>query len=96
MLYIRDNEHTRKVKIVKVLKPGEKVPEELIKYIEFIDKEYPEIEVEFVPVEGEFGPELIRELSRKWNIPINFMFIGSPDEKFPYRLEELGGVRLIL
>ncbi len=96
MLYIRDNEHTRKVKIVKVLSPGEKVPEELIQYIDFIDKEYPEIEVEFVPVEGEFGPELIRELSQKWNIPINFMFIGSPDEKFPYRLEELGGVRLIL
>ncbi len=96
MLYIRDNEHTKKVKIVKVLRPGEKVPEELLQYIKFLDEEYPEIEIEFVPVEGEFGPELIRELSRKWDIPINFMFIGSPDEKFPYRLEELGGVRLIL
>ncbi len=96
MLYIRDNEHTKKVKIVKVLKPGEKVPEKLLEYIKFLDEEYPEIKIEFVPVEGEFGPKLIRELSEKWGIPINFMFIGSPDEKFPYRLEELGGVRLIM
>ncbi len=96
MLYIRDNEHTKKVKIVKVLKPGEKVPEKLLEYIQFLDEEYPEIKIEFVPVEGEFGPKLIHELSEKWKIPINFMFIGSPDEKFPYRLEELGGVRLIM
>jgi amino acid transporter len=96
MLYIRDNEHTKKVKIVKVLAPGEKPSEELIRNIKILDEEYPEIHIEFVPVEGKFGPELIKELSEKWNIPINFMFIGSPDEKFPYRLEELGGVRLIM
>ncbi len=96
MLYIRDNEHTKKVKIVKVLKPGEKPSEELIRNIKILDEEYPEIDIEFVPIEGEFGPKLIRELSKKWHIPINFMFIGSPDEKFPYRLEELGGVRLIM
>ncbi|VAW25607.1 hypothetical protein MNBD_BACTEROID04-86, partial [hydrothermal vent metagenome] len=41
-------------------------------------------------------PELIKELSKKWNIPINFMFIGSPSDKFPYKIEELGGVRLII
>jgi amino acid transporter len=96
MLYIRDNEHTKRVKIVKVLAPGEVPSEELVRNIKILDEEYPEIDIEFVPVEGKFGPELIKELSIKWNIPINFMFIGSPDEKFPYRLEELGGVRLIM
>lgn len=96
MLYIRDNEHTKRVKIVKVLAPGQTPSEELVRNIKILDEEYPEIDIEFVPVEGQFGPKLIRELSEKWNIPINFMFIGSPDEKFPYRLEELGGVRLIM
>jgi amino acid transporter len=96
MLYIRDNEHTKRVKIVKVLAPGEAPSEELIRNIRILDEQYPEIDIEFVPVEGKFGPELIKDLSIKWNIPINFMFIGSPDEKFPYRLEELGGVRLIM
>ena len=96
MLYIRDNEHTKKVKIVKVLPPGQKPSDELIRNIKILDEEYPEIDIEFVPIEGQFGPKLIKELSEKWHIPINFMFIGSPDEKFPYRLEELGGVRLIM
>lgn len=96
ILYIRDNEHTRRVKIVKVLKEGEEPSPRLLQFIEILNEEYPEFEIEFIPVYGEFGPELIKKLSREWNIPINFMFIGSPDERFPYRLEELGGVRLII
>ncbi len=96
MLYIRNNEHTKKVKIVKVLKEGDKPSDKLLKYIELLDEEYPDIDIEFVPVYDDFGPELIKKLSKEWKIPINFMFIGSPDEKFPYRLEELGGVRLII
>ena len=64
--------------------------------VKIIDEEYPEIDVEEVILKGEFGPELIKELSAKWNIPINFMFIASPGDHFPYRIEELGGVRLII
>ncbi len=96
MLYISNNEHTKKLKIVLVLKEGEKVPEKLIQEIDFLDREYPNIKIEFVVEKGEFTPQLIHELSKKWKIPINFMFIGSPGDKFPYRIEELGGVRLII
>ena len=52
--------------------------------------------IELVVVEGTFGPALIQELSRKWRIPANFMFIGSPGDHFLYGLAELGGVRLII
>jgi len=62
----------------------------------FLGEAYPDIDIEYVEVEGEFGPELIEKLSKKWKIPTNFMFIGSPGDHFPYRLEELGGVRLII
>ena len=96
MLYIKKNEHTKKIKIVIVLKEGEELPEHLPMEMEFLDKEYPDIEIEFVVERGEFTPELIKKLSEKWNIPINFMFIGSPSDKFPYKIEELGGVRLII
>jgi len=57
---------------------------------------YPEIEIEFVTVRGTFSPELIERLSRDWRIPKNYMFIGSPSDRFPYRVSELGGVRLII
>ncbi|WP_178990189.1 hypothetical protein [Winogradskyella schleiferi] len=47
-------------------------------------------------MEDDFGPEFIHKLSKQWDIPVNFMFIGSPGDHFPYRVEELGGVRLII
>jgi hypothetical protein len=61
-----------------------------------LDRAYEQIEVELVTMEGHFGPALIDELSEKWNIPKNFMFIGSPGDRFPYQISELGGVRLII
>jgi len=96
MLYIRKNEHTKKLKIVSVIDDKKSVPKKLKSDIEVLDREYPEIEIEFMEIEGEFGPKLIRELSKKWKIPINFMFMGSPSDDFPYKIEELGGVRLII
>ena len=96
MIYIRRNEHTSKLKIVSVKEDGKPIPERIKNDIEVLNREYPKIDIEFIELEGTFGPELIHELSEKWKIPINFMFIGSPSDKFPYRLQELGGVRLII
>ena len=96
MLYIIKNEHTRKLKIVIVLKNGEQAPPNLAQEIDFLDREYPEIKVKFVVEDGEFSPEKIQSLSKKWNIPVNFMFIGSPSEKATFKVEDLGGVRLII
>jgi len=96
MLYISKNEHTKKLKVVSVIEEGETIPERLKSDIEVLDREYPEVKIEFIALEGTFGPELIKQLSVQWNIPINFMFIGSPGNKFPYKIEQLGGVRLII
>jgi amino acid transporter len=100
MLYILKNENTMKIKLVSVIdkedKDAERVIESLKKDIEFLDKEYPDITIEFVKLYGKFGPQLVQKLSAKWNIPVNFMFIGSPGDHFPYRIEQLGGVRLII
>jgi hypothetical protein len=99
LLYIKNNEHTRRLKIVHVTggsSEEREVLEKLEKDLEFLDREYPEIDIEFVKIKGKFGPELIQKLSKKWGIPVNFMFIGSPGDRFPYRIEELGGVRLII
>ncbi|WP_130733815.1 APC family permease [Flavobacterium sp. J27] len=96
MLYIKENEQTKRIKIVTVVKPNETASERLKNDIAFLDREYPEIKIDFIEIEGEFGPRLINELSKKWKIPVNFMFIASPSDKFPYKIEELGGVRLIM
>ena len=95
MQYVEGNETTKKLKIVNVKKEGVS-NELLIEDLKVLDRAYPEIHIEFIEIEGVFGPELITELSEKWNIPKNFMFIGSPSDRFPYRVSELGGVRLIM
>ncbi len=96
MLYIMRNEQTRRVKIVTILNEDDIYPTSLENDIKFLNRLYPEIKIEFVKVEGKFGPKLIKELSEKWGILPNFMFIGAPGNKFPYHIEELGGVRLII
>jgi amino acid transporter len=93
--YVQDNETTKKLKIVNVKSEGES--NELLKRdLEVLDRAYDEIEIEFIEINGVFGPALINELSKKWKIPKNFMFIGSPGNRFSYKVSELGGVRLIM
>ncbi len=96
MAYVVENEFTTRLKIVTLLKDGEQYPQDLLNDIRVLDRAYEQIVVDFVTMDGQFGPELITELSEKWNIPKNFMFIGSPGDRFPYQISELGGVRLII
>jgi amino acid transporter len=94
--YITDNEHTKRLKIVAVLNENNQIAPKLKNDIQVLDRAFPLIKVQFIEEPGVFGPEKIKELSTRWNIPVNFMFIGSPGDKFPYKLEELGEVRLII
>ena len=96
VLYVRRNEHTNRIKVVTVVEKEGDVPPKLEEDLKFLDEAYPEIDIEFVVIQGLFRPALIQELSAKWRIPTNFMFIGSPGDHFLYGLAELGGVRLII
>lgn len=64
--------------------------------ISILNRAYPNIRIEFIEECSEFGAEKIQELSKRWNIPVNYMFIGSLGEGSPFTLEELGEVRLII
>ena len=94
--YVQDNEITQKLKIVTVLQKEEKLNKTFVRDFETLDRAYPEIKIEYIQVPGVFGPEIIDQLSKEWNIPKNFMFIGSPGDHFPHQLADLGGVRLII
>ncbi len=95
MQYVQNNETTKKLKIVNINKDHVN-NELLISDLKVLDRAYPEIDIEFIELDGNFGPEIIDKLSNEWNIPKNFMFIGSPGDRFSYRVSELGGVRLIM
>lgn len=95
-LYVLENEETNNMKVVHVYENEKDIPKDLEKQIEFIDKIYPQLKIDFITVKGKFSSELIYQLSHRLNIPKNMMFIGSPGDQFPHNLEDLGGVRVIL
>lgn len=96
IIYVRENEITQRLKIVTVLQKEQQLNDTFMRDFEALDRAYPDIKIEYIQIPGAFGPEIINKLSKEWNIPQNFMFIGSPSDRFPHRLSDLGGVRLII
>lgn len=96
MLYVQENEITKKLRIVTVLKEGQEVSPSFLSDLDVLDRAYPDIDIEFIQLKGIFGPELIQQLCKEWKIPTNFMFISSPSNKFSHRIADLHGVRLII
>lgn len=94
--YVEENEITRKLKIVTIVKEDAAISESFLSDLNVLDRAYPEIDIEFVQIIGEFKPELINQLSKDWRVPTNFMFISSPGDRFTYKIEQLNGVRLIM
>ncbi|MEO8794840.1 MAG: APC family permease [Daejeonella sp.] len=96
MIYVEENEITKKMKIVTVVPKSGVTSKEFLSDLDVLDRAYPDIKIEYLEIVGEFGPDLIEKLSKEWNIPVNFMFISSPGDRFSHRVSDLGGVRLII
>ena len=96
MAYVVANEFTNRLKIVTLLKYDEDYPEDLLSDIIVLDRAYEQIEIDVVIMTAHLGPELVNDLSKQWNIPKNFMFIGSTGDWYPYHISEPGGGRLII
>ncbi len=95
-LYVLKNEQTQQMKVVHVFEDEKDIPKQLSEHLQMVNRMYPQLKIDFLAVKGEFGPELIERLSRRLRVPKNYMFIGTPGDHFPHRIEHLGGVRLIL
>ena len=95
-LYVLENEQTNRLKVVHVYQDEALIPANLAHDLAQIDHLYPDLRIDFLAVQGSFGPELIEGLSKRLQVPKNYMFLGTPGDRFPHRVETLGGVRLIL
>ena len=80
MLYIQHNEHTKKLRIVRALNKGERVAEQFVSDLDVLDREYPEIKIDFIQLEDDFGPELIKRLSKEWNLSL--IHISEPTRPY--------------
>ncbi|MEZ4318307.1 MAG: APC family permease [Myxococcota bacterium] len=95
-LYVLQNEQTNRLTVVHVYQDEDAIPSALGEHLRQIDRIYPNLRIDFLAVKGEFGPALIDALSEHLHVPKNYMFLGTPGDRFPHRVEQLGGVRLIL
>ncbi len=95
-LYVLENEQTRHMTVVHVYAEESDIPPLLAKHLSTVDHLYKKLRIDFLAVRGTFGPDLIERLSTLLGVSKNYMFIGTPGDHFPHRLESLGGVRLIL
>ena len=94
--YIIKNEDSQKVYVVHLQSDkSDEVIRKLEADLEVLDRTYPEIDIEFICRQGSFGPEVVHQFSKEFNIPINNIFIGSPEKKHRFTIQELGGVRVI-
>jgi len=95
-LYVLENEPSNHLQVVHVYKEEGDIPAELAEHLRTIDRLYPRLRIDFLAVKGVFSPGLIELLSRRLDVPKNYMFIGTPGDRFPHSIDQLGGVRLIL
>ena len=77
-LYVLQNEQTSNLMVVHIYEDEENIPPDLAKQLSTVDHLYPELRIDFLAVKGKFGPDLIERLSRKLQVPKNYMFIGTP------------------
>lgn len=94
--YIVKNESSRSVVVVHLYNTPEQNDEQSIKEsLESLSKIFPKLKVELVTREGQFGPKIINAISREFGIAKNNIFVGAPEDKHRFSVQQLGGVRVI-
>ncbi len=94
--YILKNESSRNLILVHLYNRKEEDEEEAIRNALVALKQiFPTLNVDFVVKKGKFGLEMVDALSREYGVMKNSMFIGAPEDKHNFSMEQLGDVRII-
>jgi hypothetical protein len=94
--YITKNESSRSVILVHLYSSLNENEEQAIKEaLKPLSQIFPSLKVEFLVREARFGPEIVDKLSHEFGVLKNNMFIGAPEEKHNFSIQDLGGVRII-
>jgi amino acid transporter len=94
--YIAQNESSQKITVVHLYTVlDEEEVNEIKKSLEVLGELHPDLKIDFLSREGQFGPKTVDALSKELQVPHNDIFIGAPEEKHRFSVEDLGGVRVI-
>jgi len=94
--YIVKNESSRSVVVLYLYNTLERNEEESIREsLKVIEQIFPALKLELVVREGKFGPDVIDAVSLEFGVAKNNIFIGAPEDKHSFSIQDLGGVRVI-
>ena len=96
LTYIRHNESSRSIVVFHLFnEPDDDESDAIEKCLETLGQIFTNLKIEFYSRRGRFGPEIIETVSRDYDVAVNNIFIGAPEEKHNFSIQELGGVRVI-
>ncbi len=94
--YIVNNESSQSVVVIHLYSiPEHNEGESLQKSLKTMGEIFPMLKIELVIREGKFGPDIIEAVSKEFGVAKNNIFIGAPEEKHTFSVQDLGGVRVI-
>ena len=94
--YIMNNESSRSLVILHLYNHPEMSREkQLEKSLKTLNEIYPALKIKLVVRKGKFDSRIVDEVSKEFGVPVNNIFIGAPEEKHTFSIQDLGGVRVI-
>ena len=94
--YIMHNESSRSVIVLHLYNQPEYNKEKyLAESLKTLHEIFPLLKTQLVAREGKFGADMINAVSKEFGVPVNNIFIGAPEEKHSFSIQDLGGVRVI-
>jgi amino acid transporter len=94
--YIMHNESSRSVIVLHLYNQPEYNKEKyLAESLKTLHEIFPFLKTQLVAREGQFGSDIINSVSKEFGVPVNNIFIGAPEEKHSFSIQDLGGVRVI-
>ncbi len=94
--YIAQNESSQKVTVVRLYSTFEQADDdEMIQSLKIMEELYPGLKIAYLARQGHFGPAIVDSIAKELQVPKNNIFIGAPESKHRFSVEDLGGVRVI-
>jgi len=94
--YIANNESSQKITVVRLYTTFDQVEEDdMQEHLRIMRELYPNFKIDYLSRLGRFGPETVEAISQELKVAKNNIFIGAPEEKHRFSVEDLGGVRVI-
>jgi len=95
-MYILKNESSRSVIVLHLYNHPEHNKEQDIQdSLDTLKEIYPTLKSNLVVRKEKFSSEIVDAVSKEFGVPTNNIFIGAPEEKHSFSIQDLGGVRVI-